>query len=480
MNESGRIRKVLIVLIVAVALVLAAIVGVILSMSGTLGGKGSPDTVVKTAEAPVQTTPGQSAADTGNNAAPVQKTEPAGSGEPSGTTSPVATDASAVPVSTPAEGATPAPTQEPTPAPTEEPTPTPAEVQAKLGCSAAGLGYVPQGKEIYSKARELTIVVNGSLNVRSGPSTDYKSLTVVKTGDAFKAYAAKDSWYLVEYAKGKSGWVSGKYSFGLWMFDTGDNGNLAGLTKPEEEDEKISTVFVLSSDGANVRKGPSTSYAMTDTLKDRTEVVRMASSGDWYLCNYKGVFGWIHDSNFADGPISSVADGTHRFYTATNPKFTKLSDGVYSVPCTIYKYVVFSQKEVDKVRKGTDVKKHGYTLKASEIDKIVDVFYNKSLGGYTVLTEDNAIPNYKVGSATLVLNASTKIEDNGYPIYTDSFTSSEKKTYGFSNDTAYFTGAKKLTDYISVLKKHDSYWGFNGSVTVKNGIVTKFVNDYQE
>ena len=55
-------------------------------------------------------------------------------------------------------------------------------------------------------------VTGNSVNIRSGPSTDYRVLGVVNKGKALKAYGfACEGWNLVEY-DGQTGWISGKYS----------------------------------------------------------------------------------------------------------------------------------------------------------------------------------------------------------------------------------------------------------------------------
>lgn len=55
-------------------------------------------------------------------------------------------------------------------------------------------------------------VTGNSVNIRSGPSTDYRVLGVVNKGKTLKAYGfACEGWNLVEY-DGQTGWISGKYS----------------------------------------------------------------------------------------------------------------------------------------------------------------------------------------------------------------------------------------------------------------------------
>lgn len=58
-----------------------------------------------------------------------------------------------------------------------------------------------------------TVVITGnSVNIRTGPSTDYRVLGVVNKGKALRAWGfTVDGWNLVEY-DGQTGWISGRYS----------------------------------------------------------------------------------------------------------------------------------------------------------------------------------------------------------------------------------------------------------------------------
>lgn len=404
-------------------------------------------------------------------------------------TVPSATEAPSVNVTAaPAEASTPAPTQVPTPVPTEAPTPVPTEAPtptptpeptpepATTDFPKDGLKVIPEGDELIPGVKNVVICTNGSLNVRQGPGTDYKAVTTVSTGDTFRAYGVKNNWFLVEYKTGKTGWVSGRYAFGLWMFDLGINDNLKGLERPATESEP-EIRYVFSGDGANVRTKPDPSSDKIDTWADRLEVLKLGSTGSWSFCNYKGTFGWVADSNFSDAPISSVSDGTYLYSFGEKAAITEKS-GVWTIAVNINKKLVLTEAETVKVQNGTDVKKHGITVYASDYTNgDVQFLWDKSSKGYTVYYYNQEL-TYKSGSATIVLDEDTKITDCGYPVYIDSFTSSEQSKYGISDDTATFKGGDKLISYRNTIKKKGAWSGMFGSFTVKDGIVTKLTSEF--
>lgn len=94
------------------------------------------------------------------------------------------TTPSSAPASTPA----PAPTPTPTPAPT--PPPAPAET---------------------AKEKKVKVTTK-SLRVRASPSTKAKTIARLKSGAEVKLLSEKGAWYKVEFSKGKSGWVSKKFT----------------------------------------------------------------------------------------------------------------------------------------------------------------------------------------------------------------------------------------------------------------------------
>lgn len=66
-------------------------------------------------------------------------------------------------------------------------------------------------QRIKQNFNEIIIVNAESLNVRSGPSTDYTTLGTVSTGEIFEVIEVSNNWYHIQYTEEKDGWVLGDY-----------------------------------------------------------------------------------------------------------------------------------------------------------------------------------------------------------------------------------------------------------------------------
>ncbi len=63
-----------------------------------------------------------------------------------------------------------------------------------------------QPTELYSEVVEYTVIKKG-INMRSGPSTDYRTVQSAYSGNTLYAYAESGDWVCVKTAKGVFGWV---------------------------------------------------------------------------------------------------------------------------------------------------------------------------------------------------------------------------------------------------------------------------------
>ncbi len=99
----------------------------------------------------------------------------------------------------------------PTPSPTPEPTPSPTPEAKKNWLDLtkySELKVLPD--EIYDDYVYYTVTAQDSLNMRSGPGTDYEKLGGIPGGAKVGAVADSGGWYLVYYDN-KFGWVKGDY-----------------------------------------------------------------------------------------------------------------------------------------------------------------------------------------------------------------------------------------------------------------------------
>ena len=106
-------------------------------------------------------------------------------------------------------------------------------------------------------------ITSGTLNIRSGPGTNYSVVGSYKNGQSLTFTDATSKWY-----KTSKGWVSATY---------------------------VSTKTATLANAANVRQSASTSSKTVTTLKKGTKVKVLAvNSKGWFLTD-KG--GWIKGAN---------------------------------------------------------------------------------------------------------------------------------------------------------------------------------------
>lgn len=123
--------------------------------------------------------------------------------------------------------------------------------------------------------KETEVNLNGkvscsTLNVRSGPGTNYSIKTSVKSGQVVIILSEYDGWYKVKLSNGITGWASSKYI------------------------SKTTTYGKVSSSSLNVRSGPSTSYSIKTSLKSGQIITITDKSNSWYeIKTTSNVTGWV-------------------------------------------------------------------------------------------------------------------------------------------------------------------------------------------
>ena len=192
------------------------------------------------------------------------------------------------------EESTAEPTEKPTPKPTATPEPTPAGPYA-----GSALDYEPLDSENLPEVKKAIVSCTVDVNVRSGPGTNYKKLASVASGSEIKTVASAYGWFLIEYKNKTYGWISGQYFFGDWMFENGLNSFLKDIDPAKEFLSGPETVVVTAENGANARCGAATAKELVKRLENGDTGVCLAYEDDWRLCNFQGVYCWVHKSNFA-------------------------------------------------------------------------------------------------------------------------------------------------------------------------------------
>lgn len=112
-----------------------------------------------------------------------------------------------------------------------------------------------------------TVQVSGSLNIRSGPGTNYGIVGTLNNGDKVTIVTdASNGWIQVQTSAGVRGYCSADY---INATNTGET-NGSGNNNSSSPNNPKATVKVNGS--LNIRSGPGTNYAVTGTLKQGEQV----------------------------------------------------------------------------------------------------------------------------------------------------------------------------------------------------------------
>lgn len=116
------------------------------------------------------------------------------------------------PTRTPLPTFTPTPPETPTPvvAPTNTPTPTPVATDTPVPTPTPEASPTPEATPTPELVR--LVVNNPTLNVRSGPATNYPQIGEARSGERYDVIGknAAATWWQIDF-NGRPGWVSGQY-----------------------------------------------------------------------------------------------------------------------------------------------------------------------------------------------------------------------------------------------------------------------------
>ena len=113
-----------------------------------------------------------------------------------------------------------------------------------------------------------------SLNIRSGPGTNYSVVGSVKKGEIYKPFESgqNGAWGKIKLPNSKSGWVYMSY--------------MESLDKCLESETQVNE-GIVTADVLNVRTGIGTKYSIKDKLSKGTKVEIHYKEDGWYHIEYK-------------------------------------------------------------------------------------------------------------------------------------------------------------------------------------------------
>lgn len=179
-----------------------------------------------------------------------------------------------------------------------------------------------------SHASEIRITT-ARVHFRTGAGTNYSSMGVLDTGVKVTYISESGNWTKVQY-NSKTGYICSDY-----------------LKKESSTSTTTNTMYVTANAGLNLRKGPSTSYAVIKTLSKGTEVTVVSSSNGWSKVNVSGVSGYVSSdylsstkpSTGSSSSNESTSNSTSTMYTTDRLNLRKGAGTSYSVITTLDKGV---------------------------------------------------------------------------------------------------------------------------------------------
>ena len=185
---------------------------------------------------------------------------------------------------------------------------------------------IPLSDVTDSHASEIRITT-ARVHFRTGAGTNYSSMGVLDTGVKVTYISESGNWTKVQY-NSKTGYICSDY-----------------LKKESSTSTTTKTMYVTASAGLNLRKGPSTSYAVIKTLSKGTEVTVISSSNGWSKVNVGGVSGYVSSdylsstkpSTGSSSSNESTSNSTSTMYTTDRLNLRKGAGTSYSVITTLDK-----------------------------------------------------------------------------------------------------------------------------------------------
>lgn len=154
------------------------------------------------------------------------------------------------------------------------------------------------------------VVVNSTVNVYSGPGTNYSIIGQANQGTRYTVTGRNNdgSWYQIDF-NGGAGWV-----FSDLVTSEGPFVTVAfNIPTPPPTNTPVPvtvTPSVAVDSTINVRSGPGTNYDIIGQANQGTRytVTSRSSDGSWYQIDFNGIVGWVFsDLVTFEGPFVAVA-----------------------------------------------------------------------------------------------------------------------------------------------------------------------------
>ncbi len=168
-----------------------------------------------------------------------------------------------------------------------------------------------------------SVTVNGEMNVRDGPGTNYTIIGTATIGEEFPITGQNEEgdWWQIDYS-GQTGWIYAP-------FVTPTNAESvpvvsSAMTPATPAAPALAEPVVTVNGDMNVRGGPGTNYSVVGgaTAGDEFPIIGKNEEGDWWQVDYSGQTGWIYApfvtaTNAENVPVAAVIPAPPPTHTPT-------------------------------------------------------------------------------------------------------------------------------------------------------------------
>ena len=262
-------------------------------------------------------------------------------------------------------------------------------------------------QELEKIEKKAYVTVNG-LNVRSLGSMKGGVITAINKGVEVYVFGKKDSWYYVEYAKNKKGWVYSRYIQFNPIKET------VPKDPPKTSDLKeIGKKGYVIVNGLNVRSLGSMKGGVITAINKGVGVHVFGEKYSWYYVEYaKNKKGWVYSKYIQFNPIKSpptdigyLSNKSYNWYLLRNNKHQQPGfDKMYKSLLDKYDGIAIGNKNKKDIFLTFDNGyENGYTVKILDILKEQNVKVGFFVQG-TYIDQNPGIVKRMVKDGHIVLN----------------------------------------------------------------------------
>jgi N-acetylmuramoyl-L-alanine amidase len=155
----------------------------------------------------------------------------------------------------------------------------------------------PDAKETETKEKRLAVINGNNVNIRSGPGTNYDSLTKVFKGLNLIVLNENNGWLQIEMSDGRRGWVADylvdfpNASAGtpVELISSGDTGMGEGYMP-----SGLNRSALVMKSSLNIRSGPGEQYSVVSKANCGQQLPILREENDWLAVRLPdGATGWI-------------------------------------------------------------------------------------------------------------------------------------------------------------------------------------------